>query len=347
MKILQFFYENFKDFKPSFERKKHLEFQNTLIKGPRFCGKRALLYHFLSGFEEGSALFLDFEDLRFGPSSLGHLKEFLAQNPRIQIVVFYGIDPDFIFDFSAFKEIVFFVSSEFKSVFLKDFSTLELDFLDYEEFMSVSKGSNLSALLGLYLQQGRTFKPLRSADLKAYFSTLELEILQLIALHLGEELSINEIYKELKKSLKVSKDSLYKSVQSLVQRQILHFIKHAQKDVRKIYFRNFGLKNLLCIKKDFKHSFENLVLSELFKFQKEYFYDKFFDFYARDENKAYICAPLLDLDLIKIKAKKILSKALEMKLSHIIFITLSNEQRFYEQGVEFEVLSFEQFALSF
>lgn len=49
----------------------------------------------------------------------------------------------------------------------------------------------------------------------------------------------------------------------------------------KIYFRDFGLRNNLCIQKDFAHLFENLILNELFKFKQEFFNNKFLHFIVR------------------------------------------------------------------
>ncbi|WP_260511606.1 type II CRISPR-associated endonuclease Cas1 [Campylobacter jejuni] len=62
---------------------------------------------------------------------------------------------------------------------------------------------------------------------------------------------------------------------------------------------------------------------------------------------AYISSPTLDIDLIKLRAKKILPKALELGIFHVIFITLSSEDSFFEQGVKFEVISFDKFSLGF
>ncbi|TQR32431.1 DNA-binding protein [Campylobacter sp. MIT 99-7217] len=346
MKVLQFFYDHTQQFKTSYERKLSLERKNTLIKGAKACGKKAFLCNFLSSFEAKEILFLDFEDLRFEVLSLKHLQAFLEQNLQIKILVFEHVGRDFCFDFSKLKNICVFVTSEFKDFKLKGFDELELDFLDFEEFISSLKTQNFHSLLSLFLQNGRSVG-VNDDFLKAHFSSLELEILKFIALNLGLEFSVNELYQNLKQRLKISKDSLYKSVENLHNRYILHFVKHNEKNLKKVYFTDFAMKNLLSIKKDFKQLFENLVLSELFKFKEELFYDKNFDFILHSKKLGFICTPFLDTELIKIRAKKILSKALQMQIFHIIFITLSNEEIFYEQGVKFELISFEKWALGF
>ena len=88
-------------------------------------------------------------------------------------------------------------------------------------------------------------------------------------------------------------------------------------------------------------------MNELFKLKQNFFYNKFFHFYSKDSKIAYISSPTLDLDFIKLRAKKILPKALELGIFHIFSITLSNDESFFEQGVKFEVLSFDKWALGF
>ncbi|EAJ3351859.1 ATP-binding protein, partial [Campylobacter jejuni] len=73
----------------------------------------------------------------------------------------------------------------------------------------------------------------------------------------------------------------------------------------------------------------------------------YFNFYSQISKIAYISSPTLDIDLIKLRAKKILPKALELGIFHVIFITLSSEDNFFEQGVKFEVISFDKFSLGF
>ncbi|EAJ8460450.1 ATP-binding protein, partial [Campylobacter jejuni] len=183
--------------------------------------------------------------------------------------------------------------------------------------------------------------------LRQSFTLLELEILKYLALNLGQQISISKIFIELKKRLKTSKDSVYQAIKKLENTYVIYTLKHDEKKLQKIYFKDFGLRNNLCISKDFSHLFENLVLSELFKFKEDFFYNKYFNFYSQISKIAYISSPTLDIDLIKLRTKKILPKALELGIFHVIFITLSSEDSFFEQGVKFEVISFDKFSLGF
>ncbi|WP_139894220.1 ATP-binding protein [Campylobacter jejuni] len=319
MKVLNFFYENHPKFEVSYERKNQISKPNIIIKGPRFCGKKTLIFNFLSQFKASEILFLDLYDTRFEKQSLERLADFLNENLQIKILCLYNLD--FIPNLEKIK-IPIILSTNIKDLNINGFEELELDYFDFEEFISVSKKNlPINNLVGLFLQSGRSKFGEKNILLRQSFTLLELEILK--------------------------KDSVYQAIKKLENTYVIYTLKHDEKKLQKIYFKDFGLRNNLCISKDFSHLFENLVLSELFKFKEEFFYNKYFNFYSQISKIAYISSPTLDIDLIKLRAKKILPKALELGIFHVIFITLSSEDSFFEQGVKFEVISFDKFSLGF
>ncbi len=344
MNVLNFFYENHPKFEPNFERKVKLGLKNILLKGPKNCGKKSLILNFFSNFKAEELLFLDLKDLRFQKESLKNLKDFLAQNPQIQVLCLYNLD--FIPDLNSIT-IPTILSTDKKNLTLANFLEIELDYLDFEEFIGTSKKNlPVNQLVGLFLQNGRLVVK-ENNFLRNNFSVLELEILKYLAKNLGKQISISKLFLELKKTMKSSKNRVYQSIKNLENSFIIHTIFQDEKKLKKIYFRDFALKNELCIQKDFKHLFENLILNELFKLKQDFFYNKFFSFYSKNSKTAYISSPTLDKDLIKLRAKKILPKAIELGIFHIFFITLSNEESFFEQGVKFELLPFDKWALGF
>lgn len=345
MKILNFFYENHPKFEASYERKIQILKPNIIIKGPQFCGKKTLIFNFLSQFKASEILFLDLQDTRFERKSLEKLPDFLNENGQIQFLCLYNLD--FIPNLERIK-IPIILSTNKKDLSINGFEELELDYFDFEEFISVSKKNlPINHLVGLFLQSGRSQFGEKNTLLRQNFTLLELEILRYLALNLGQQISVAKIFLELKKGLKTSKDSVYQTIKKLENTYAIYTLKHNEKKLQKIYFRDFGLRNNLCVSKDFSHLFENLVLNELFKFKEEFFYNKYFNFYSQISKIAYISSPTLDIDLIKLRAKKILPKALELGIFHVIFITLSSEDNFFEQGVKFEITPFDKFSLGF
>ena len=338
MKILNFFYENHPKFEPNYERKLKLYPANILLKGAKNSGKKRLILNFFSSFKSEEVLFIDLEDVRFEKESLKNLTPFLKQNPQIQILCLYNAPTSLNFQ-SPVNTIV---CTHNNLLNLKGFKELYLNFCDFEEFIGISKKNlPIQQLLGLFLQNGQKENDKISPK---EFSLLELEILKYLALNLGKEISINQLFLNLKTKIKTSKDSVYKSIKDLENRFIITNLTHGEKKLFKIYFKDFSLRNALCIQKNFNVLFENMLLCELFKCQKKLFYNKFFHFYTT--HHAYISSPTLDIDLIKLRAKKILPKALELGIFHIVFITLSSEESFFEQGVKFEILPFDKWALS-
>ncbi|KGI55577.1 ATP-binding protein [Campylobacter sp. MIT 97-5078] len=351
MKILNFFYENPPEFKELFERKIRLNSKHTLLCGALKSGKKALILNYLRDFKTEEFLFLNFKDLRFSLQALENLEIFL-QDKAIKIIVFYGIDVNFKFDFSKLlSRYQFILASEFLSLNFKDFEKIELDFLDFEEFLSQNSIKDAtSSQLGNYLQSGRAnlSENIELNDyLQSYFTALELEIFKFIALHLGLEFSVNALYTKLKKEMKISKDKLYECINLLCQRGLIFFVPHHQKRLKRTYFTDFAFKNALLIQRDFSTLFANLVLCELFKFKQPIFYTKEFDFYLEKSKIGFICSALQDIDLLRLKAQKILPKVLEKEIFHVVFITLSSQDQFFEQGVKFEIVPFETWALSF
>lgn len=349
MKILEFFYENPPESKDIFTRKITLDNQNTLIKGAKKSGKKCVIMSYLSAFNPSEYLFLDFDDVRFDEKALSNLEHFL-QDKNLKAIIFYGVKKNFIYNFShLLKHYQIIISSEFYSLHFDGFKEIELDFLDFEEFVSISKKNLVvNSQVGNFLQMGRSFLSQSALNeyLKMHFSHIELEILKAVAQNLGMEFSANELYQKLKLSQKISKDSLYKAVSELEDKGVLCFLTHENKRLKKAFFKDFALKNALCIDKNFKQLFANVILTELFKLQTHIVYNKAFDFYLKEKQTAFIPSATLDIDLIKLKAKKILPKALESNIVHVIFITLSTEQSFYENGVKFELIPFDVWALS-
>lgn len=343
MKILNFFYENYPKFEINYERKVQIITPNVLVKGPKHCGKKALICSFLSSYEQEQILFLDLHDLRFEISSLTHLTQFLHLHPQIQILCLCNLD--FIFDTTSIN-IPIIASTKKKDLNIIGLSELELDYFDFEEFISLSrKNMPINSMLGFFLQTGRS--GLKEENLRQIFTEFELEILKYLAKNLAQQISIRKLFLELKTKLKTSKDSVYQAIKTLENSFVLYAVANDEKNLKKMYFRDFAFKNALCIQKDFKSLFENAILTELFKLKSEIFYNKFFTFYSKILKTAYISSPTLDIDLIKLSAKKILPKALELGIFHIFFITLSSEESFFEQGVKFEILPFDKWALSF
>lgn len=351
MKSLQFFYDNYPKFQKFDERKIQIQtHKNIIIKGGFASGKKNLILNFLSLYKAENILFIDCDDLKFQASALINLNSFLTYNPQIKFLALCNFTHDF--DFASLKHLnlQIIISVCDSNFHLDQFEELHLDYLDFEEFLSLNKKyTDTKTMVSYFLHTGRNvilnhnFNT-NSSYLKSFYTPLELTILKQIALELGNEFSVNELLKTLKNSIKISKDTLYKSIEKLESNYTLYFVKNLEKNLKKVYFWDFSLKNSLSIQKDFSALFENLILSELFKFKQEIFYTKHFDFYLPSLKNAFLCSPFKDKDLLSLKVKKILSKN-QLALSTIYIITLSQRDEFFIEGVRVMILPFDEWAL--
>ncbi len=350
MKILQFFYDNYPKNQSFKERKIQIQTnKNLIVKGGFASGKKNLILNFLSSYKNENILFIDCADLKFDEKSLLHLNSFLIYNPQIKFLVLCNFCYEFDFSILKHLNLQIILSVNMINFKLNDFEELHLDFLDFEEFISLNKKNiDIKSMVSYFLHIGRNTitqnQEVNSTYLKSFYSPLELNILKFISSNISGEFSTNDLFKSMKEKMQISKDTLYKNITKLEQNYTLYFVKNYEKNLKKVYFWDFSLKNSLSIQKDFNALFENLVLNEMFKFKQEIFYTKYFDFYIPNLKIAFLCLPFKDKDLILLKIKKILSKN-HLKISSIFVITLSQNTEFFINGVRILLLPFDEWAL--
>ncbi|MBX1886260.1 ATP-binding protein [Campylobacter peloridis] len=349
MKILQFFYDNYPKFYLPYERKIQIQSQkNIIIKGGFACGKKNLILNFLSLYKAENILFIDCFDLKFEEDIFKHLNSFLTYNPQIKFLALCNFNHNFDFNNLKHLNLQIILSTFNANLHIDYFEELYLDYLDFEEFLSLNKKHiEAKTMVSYFLHTGPNImlnQNISSTYLKSFYNPLELTILKQIASQISTEFSINDLLKTLKNKIKISKDTLYKSIKTLEENFTLFFVKNYEKNLKKIYFYDFSLKNSLNIQKDFHALFENLVLNELFKFKKDLFYTKNFDFFMPEIKSAFICSPFKDKDLILLKIKKILSKN-QLPLSSIYIITLSQREKIFINGIKILILPFDEWAL--
>ncbi|MBK1991904.1 ATP-binding protein, partial [Campylobacter sp. 2018MI35] len=204
MRVLNFFYENPHKFELNYERKIKITSTRTLIKGPKYCGKKTLIFNYLSQFKSEEILFLDLKDLRFEEESLKNLPSFLQKNTKIKILCLYNLEHNI-----SLKDIniSIILSTNKKDLKFEGFDELELDYFDFEEFLSIGKNITSNHSLGLFLNYGRS--NFNNQMLRDNFTILELEILKYLAYNLGNQISITKLFQNLKNKIKTSKDSVY------------------------------------------------------------------------------------------------------------------------------------------
>ncbi len=339
-----------------YDRKVKITHKKTLLLGPRKSGKTHLIVDYLQNFDASEYLYIDFEDTRVDKSEIDYLKlkKFIAKN-HIKLLVLENFD--FYFDIPFVEEII--ITSSNKTLHVENFERLFLYPLDFEEFIAFNKRFlNAEQLFNIYSNRGSL------AEIILFTEENYLQKLQRVARELFDsnneylvfkkfcelqstKASLFQIYNQLKTKTKISKDFLYSVSKKLQDQEIIFFLeKYAHKKAtKKIYLFDFAIKNALTYKKDFLKRFENMVFAELYKKNEKLYYSDYLDFYIPQKNEGIICSPFTPIENLKLRLNKQIEHFLSLGVKNIKIITIGNEEKFSIKSINFEQITFWEWAL--
>ena len=309
------------------DRKVKLNFENTIISGPKAIGKTFLVLNFLENFN-GKYKYIDFADYREKNFDFSGVDLLILDN----------------FDFSIeIPDITTFIITD-QEVQIEGFKHIPLKALDFEEFFSFDNSQSITHSFDKFLKTGNF--P-RSLFLEDYFKeeylkeTFELlpynkEILKFFLSHIGEKFTLYQIYQILKKRIKISKDSFYKKTHELIEKRIIFEVNkfNSPKSPKKFYLYNFAFKNILTNRKNILLTFENIIFLELN--EKEIYYKDTLSFYLPQKELGIMVMPFANEELLEEKLKKV------KDVKKVQVITISNEFEFEHKKLEVEVIPFWQ-----
>ncbi|MGP1486118.1 MAG: ATP-binding protein [Campylobacter sp.] len=362
MQTLNVLYQNPPKNVKFINRKFEITAPKTLIKGSIGSGKTSLMLNFLSYCEKEEFLYINFADFRIEKDEIWlNLLDFLSQNPKIKILAIDDFEPKFIENLKPILELNlsnFIISTRFKNLNLIGFDELNLHFLDYEEFIAFfQKKFDPQTLLSHFLLRGKSpsscFCEAENIainlqnTLKSSLSDLQLATLKECAKNQAQNVSIFEIYNELKLKRKISKDSVYAVLAELENIGIISLLQKFNEPnaAKKLYFNDFAFKMALSFKKDFNKIFNNTVFGELSKFKEQIFYTKELDFFLIERKLGIICNPFGDTDLLFLKFKKLHSNLKNLGVKKLQMISMANSGESAMQGIRCEIIPFGRWAL--
>ncbi|WP_103628654.1 ATP-binding protein [Campylobacter concisus] len=343
-------------------RKYEIISPKTLIIGAISSGKTALVYEFLSHYKSEERLYVNLDDLRIDRALLlANLKEFLEKNTQIKVLAVENLQATDLINLSFLKgatlENIILTSKEF-SLTIDGFARINLNYLDYEEFiLFFKKNLDQDLLFSYFLAHGNEIASafLDSSEvtahlqqlLKANLSEQSIAILKECAPKCHDVLSTFGIYKNLKEQMKISKDSVYNAVTSLNENGFIELVPNLDESStsKKLYFTNFALRNALYLKKDFLAVFANVVFCELLKFKDEIYYTKEIDFFLNKRKIAIICVPFSAPEIIFLKFKKLHASLKELGVSKLQIISVANQAELSFEGIKCEILPFSRWSL--
>ncbi|WP_024954062.1 AAA family ATPase [Sulfurospirillum arcachonense] len=352
MNSLEILYETKHKNMQYFARKISINSKKTIINGVKKAGKTFLIIDYLQNFDDENVLYIDLKDERVENKKIAqNIHKFIKLNP-IKILVIENYD--FSFELPNVEEIILTCDKK-----IENYEILTLYPLDFEEFISFDKRHfNIEHLFNIYTNIGSYPQIVLNNSNNIYSAMQELLhvmikdpieflIFKKFSEFQSSKISLFQIYNQLKTSIKISKDNLYKKVKKLESEKMLFLVEkyNSPKANKKLFLIDFALKNALTFKKEFLKRFENMVFLELMKKDYKIYYTDFIDLYIPQKDYGVFCIPFLTEDLIKIKLQKILLHVKELELKKIEIVTIGNEGEFWLKNIKCTILPYWDWAL--
>ncbi len=335
-----------------YDRKLSITSKRTLINGVKKSGKTSLIIDYLSNFSQDEILYIDLKDTRVDKKIvIKNLDSFVKSKP-IKILVIENFDNSF--KLPNTEEIILTCKEN-----IEGFDTISLYPLDFEEFISFdARHSNIEHIFQIYANTGSYPQIILNSSNSVHWSmqemlhvmiddTTEFEIFKKFSESQSSKISLFQIYNQLKSTIKISKDSLYKKVKKLENEKMLFLVEKygSPKSTKKLFLIDFALKNALTFKKEFLKRFENMVFLELMKKGNTIYYSDNIDIYIPKKNYAVLCIPFLPQEMIKLKLQKMLLHVKELDIKKIDIVTVGNEGNFWLKNTKCSIIPFWDWAL--
>ncbi len=333
------------------ERKTQIGTQSCQLNGIAQSGKTALLKHTLLSRKKSTYLYIDCNDVRIDNTGLNtFLGDFCSSN-KIECVALDNYNPGILPP--NVPQLI--ISSELNHHF-DDLENIRLYPLDYEEFLAYEHKYDSTALnhffqLGGFPGMHRIVSDDRNRSLQKslQFSLNEIEfaLMLLAAKMTTQKVSAYTLYERLKSERKISKDVLYKSMEQLTTKGYLHQLSKFDhpRATKKLYLCDIAIKNALSTQKHFGRLFENLIYLEMLKREFELFYEEGIDFYIPEQQRAVLCMPFGNQEMLFKKIENIEAFIITHNISKVEVVTMSLESELSHPFTVVEMIPFAIWAL--
>lgn len=351
LNLLEEFYKTDLHIDKFHDRKVYIEDKSYQIIGITQSGKTKLVKNHLLSLKKNSYLYIDCNDIRINIHDLNkNLVDFCSSN-KIDVLALDNYKPKI--NFINISQLI--ISSEINYK-ITELESLQLYPLDYEEFLAYEHKYDSSALnhffqLGglpsmhkVHLDERNTYI---QKHLKATLESIEFDILILCARFMSQKVSAFSIYERLKNIRKISKDKLYKSFDTLIEKNYIHLLEKFEhkKATKKIYLCDISFKSALSIDKHFGRLFENMIYLELLKSRVNCYYDEGIDFYIPSSSQVILCMPFTDERALFKRVEKIEAFIFTHHIAKITAITMNKEGSISHPLSSIEMLPFDIWAL--
>jgi hypothetical protein len=333
------------------ERKASLNEESVWIMGISQSGKTSLIKNYLLSHKKSTYLYLDCRDIRLNINVLNDTLELFCVEHKIKILALDNYHSDI--RLFSLEQII--LSSQFPNPTL--FQTLRVQPLDYEEFLGFELKYYDSTALNHFFQLGgfpamhRLASEERSLYLQKTLShtldDIELSIIIQASKMMTQKVSAFTLYERLKLERKISKDKLYSSLQSLLEKRYLYGCEkfNYPSAIKKLYLCDIAIKNALTLQKHFGKVFENLIFLELIKHEVPCYYEEGIDFYLPQRHQIILASPFANEHALFKKVEALEGFIITHQVQEIIVVTMNLENVLSHPIARIEMVPFSQWAL--
>ena len=349
--LLEEFYKTDLQVEKFVDRKVQIGEGSYEIVGVTKSGKTKLVKQYLLGLKKSTYLYINCKDVRIEPESFSlALRDFCVAN-KVNTLVLDNYQESIALP--NVSQLIITSQTQQKKELLE---LLVLYPLDYEEFLAYEHKYDSSALNHFFQLGGFPIMHKIASDEKNYYiqevlqlslEEMEFDILRLCAKMISQKISAFTLYERLKLSRKISKDKLYKSFESLVEKRYVHLLGkfNHTKAISKIYLCDTSLKSALSIEKNFARLFENMVFLELLKSGVEAYYDEGVDFYLPASNEIILCKPFVEERQLFKLLETLEAFIFTHSITKITAVTMNKEGSVSHPFSKVEMLPFDIWAL--
>jgi hypothetical protein len=349
--LLEEFYKTDLQIEKFVDRKLHINSDSYQIIGISKSGKTKLIKHYLLGLKKSSYLYIECSDVRIDIEALNSQLTSFCNRNKIDVLALDNYDKRI-----KIPNVSQLLLTSQQKIEIEYLTLLNLYPLDYEEFLAYEYKYDSSALNHFFQLGGLPSMQKVPSDEKNIYiqqflqytlEEMEFDILCLCAKMTSQKLSAFTIYERLKSSRKISKDKLYKSFESLVNKKYIHQLEKFNHDkaTKKIYLCDTSLKSALSVEKNFGRLFENMIFLELLKSGVICFYDDEIDFYLPESHEIILCKPFVDERRLFKKLESIEAFIFTHSIKKVTAITMNKEGSVSHPLSKVEIVPFDIWAI--
>ncbi len=328
--------------------------KKTCVYGARGIGKTEAVftYYAQAEFNTLKKMYLNLSDSRLNPYKILESLPTFLQKEKIELLIIDHFNPSLfspaLLDCIAHTPRITIISKS--PLIHKDYSLLEIPPITFQEWTKIRK-MPMEESLNLYLKFGNLLEHLNEYKKGEFLKILAGDssnfwILQNLISHLGQKVSMHQIFTKLKKEGRLSKDRFYEYCKDLNASKILFWLSKFEHESapKKLYFWDFTLKNAISYERNFALLFENMIFLELlYHFKETIFYTDKLDFYLPNLSIGILCVPFIQPSILEKHLYKI-TKEREFCDSFLI-LTLNHKESGENLGTPYQILPFGEFAL--